>query len=1731
MKRTIARARRKVFSRLVIIFIIVFLVQFSEPMIWSQVGGYEEIDGKPAEIHWVQTGGPPGGRFVKLLQNPYLHNELYALTEDGRIYKSLNKGENWHLLELLSDIEVRSIAVYNDRLFACGEGLYYIDSTEYPFKILDGWFDDVAVSDSKLFTTRGGESPYDIKILYSDLSSAGYNWIDVTPDTQVLSSLVLPPVDIGFDYHVKVTHIVTIGDRILANAYLEVFGSGEHSNTRLFLSDDLGETWSVIDLGIQNNVISSNIVQDDDDPNHIILTFRHNVIHEVSSPLNTLLMQSFDGGDTWEAFTDLELRSNGVTSVSKVGSVYYLTCPWDGLGIVKLSGPSFELMDMPTIDAYEHITFWVDQLLFDYDDPTIVYGKTGSVWALGLVKSEDNMKTWKKMDGDIVASSPSIVLTHPTNQDIIFTSGNVIQESYASRDGGNSWEPFSPTASGDEVCVDPHDPNHMLLIDEMTQIFESFDAGISFNEINQHFYSAKILDLEVARDNPEQIYVSNQGVGISEYRNGEWIYLSGSPDYTYDLELDPEDSNILFATYSPKVFENHSSIWRYSKYQTENNGWSEILRVENSTGITSVTFDRVNPNNIYAGVVGGDAGVYVSNDKGDAWKNLSERFFFSTIHSQNQIAVNPLNDEEVYAAPWGAGLFKIEDNSDAWIELENIPSQSIACIAIHPNQPNIIYAAGRAQPILYKSIDGGDTWIEFFDAGALYARLFKIVLDPSNPDTIYVSAFKHNAVFGSLVKIVKGVPTDVTNTIPRAIIDIAVDPTDSDTVYVSLHGESIYKTTNGGNSWQNLDSMPIVGTFDIEIDPTNTDILYAAAIMGRRCPEELLPPSLFPSVPPEKIGEHGVYRSEDGGLTWVNINQGVIKSPCRALALHPANPDVIYAAGAGGVYLTIDGGNSWTPQNIGLEYKSVGALSLGENKIYAGSRGGGVYASDVKQDYSLQWVSTEGPRPEIFNIQLAVDPSNSDVIYASSYPGGMFKTTDGGTTWKDKNFFLPSFEVLDPVRQGYYRFAFDPTDPNVLYFVIYGKGVYVSKDGADSQMPLFGDNDEMRGKLLTNVAVDPQDPDVIYVTSEEGVYVSKDRGKSWGPMNDGLMTQNVRSLKLTSVERPPFESDFEDGDAVDWDLETGWSVVKDASNNVLQGIDHRWANAGSSQWADYTFETRVKLLQGTVHVNFRTCPDGRYFLGFGDEGLYLGKSINAWSTHVTLTSLYEQYPLNQWHDLKIEVKGNNVLIYVNDNLKIDYTDSDPTPFGAIAFETLENSHVYVDDIKVTHEPGGLDHLAATGGYGVYKYNAVEMEWENLGRTIGTGWWTAWERRMYQFSSILFDPNIPGEVYLGHFPSGFFISHDNGQTWTDSSLGLGNDGIFSLAMHPNDPNVIWAGTYNGVVKTVDRGKTWQSKSNGIPPEQWPFAVAIDDIDPSVMYIATKNGKNKGLSHRNKVCGVVMKSTDGGENWFKIMNGLDDGDEFYKILIFPPNRDVLFVSSNSGVYISRDAGDSWENINQGLASSMNQARDNVADNLFLTPDNNHLLLALRNYGVWKTNLIDIVQTIGVDSVSAPLEAEPNETLSVEINLSHSFSYESIGAKKKIYVGLYEQKQGDWVAGVSDEVGIEPYQNIDEESLTFTIGLTTPPQEGDYELEARVYYQKDEEWYYNEQEYLQPFMIKIQTVSEPGPEPEPEPESKQEPDKPKGIPGFTIESIVIGMLLAVVFFTRLYQADVPR
>ena len=122
----------------------------------------------------------------------------------------------------------------------------------------------------------------------------------------------------------------------------------------------------------------------------------------------------------------------------------------------------------------------------------------------------------------------------------------------------------------------------------------------------------------------------------------------------------------------------------------------------------------------------------------------------------------------------------------------------------------------------------------------------------------------------------------------------------------------------------------------------------------------------------------------------------------------------------------------------------------------------------------------------------------------------------------------------------------------------------------------------------------------------------------------------------------------------------------------------------------------------------------------------------------------------------------------------------------------------------------------------------------------------------------------------------------------------------------------------------------------------------------MYVATKNGANKGFCDRNDFCGVVLKSTDGGEIWEEIMDGLDDTDEFYSIVIHPEDHDIVFLSTSNGVYGSEDAGVTWQEMNNGLPTLKNQMRGNVGQTMKLSRDENYLILGITHYGVWRTDI---------------------------------------------------------------------------------------------------------------------------------------------------------------------------------
>jgi len=956
---------------------------------------------------------------------------------------------------------------------------------------------------------------------------------------------------------------------------------------------------------------------------------------------------------------------------------------------------------------------------------------------------------------------------------------------------------------------------------------------------------------------------------------------------------------------------------------------------------------------MYAGVIGEKGAIYGSNDGGDSWSILNEQFIMCTIWGQSQLIVDPGNSSIAYAATWLGGTWKTLNAGQTWELLEEAPISATG-ISLNRQDSDVVYLADRSSPTVWKSEDAGEKWKKVADFTTDGALLVMSVI--SDGQIAYASTFHPSLGGGKLYKSEDGGSSwsDVTGTLPKGILDVAVDPTNPDIVYVTTNVNGVHRSIDGGVSWSELENHPYVGVYDIEVDPVDPRILYTAARGGSL-------PAWFTEISgtfPDGVtfaDSAGIYKSIDSGSTWSKVL--ATSASCRAVRLHPDNHDVIFAVDlVDGLSISTNGGDSWADLNSGLGTQVLTSCAITGDKIYIGTQGCGVYSGDFDMDtVSVTWQPgrSNKPIPAVYNVQIEVDPNNSNNIFVTSYPGGLYASTDAGATFKDRNAITPSVVVDYPLQEGYYALAINPNDSNNMWIGTWGKGIYKSYNAMVLNVPagLFG-------KHIRQIVVDPVNSKTVYVATKEGVFVTRDEGDTWESMSDGLETLDIRSLRLVSIEEPSFEDDFEGANTDGWNLDDGWSVFQMDGNYVLQGIDHNWASAGLNEWGDYTFETRIQLIQGGIHVNFRVSEEeGRYFLGVHEEGLYLSRQFNQWSDFADLAIDAEPLSLNQWYDLRVELSGANIKVYLDDELKLDCTDSQPIISGAIAFESLDNSHVYVDDVHVEINQTETRLYIGTAGYGVYQLNAESGSWQNLGRTLGTGYWSPWERRMYQFSSILFDPDTSGKVYYGHFPSGFFVSEDNGHTWRDSSLGLGNDGMFSLTMHPQDHNIIFAGTYNGVSKSVDGGRTWEIKSNGMPSEQWPYTVAIDASNPDIMYASTKNGQNKGFCHRNEFCGIVMKSTDGGESWFEITNGLDDKSEFYTLLIYPKNHDVLFLSTSNGVYWSKNAGDSWEAINDGLPSIFNQVRDNVADNLAITADNEHLILGLVCYGVWKANLSEL------------------------------------------------------------------------------------------------------------------------------------------------------------------------------
>jgi photosystem II stability/assembly factor-like uncharacterized protein len=610
------------------------------------------------------------------------------------------------------------------------------------------------------------------------------------------------------------------------------------------------------------------------------------------------------------------------------------------------------------------------------------------------------------------------------------------------------------------------------------------------------------------------------------------LHLEEPGDQVNDLLYDPRDGDRAYAT------TRLSGLWRSDDgggtWTQANNG------LPAGTALRGLAAEPVSGGNLYTGQTGTPGRLYTSTDAGGSWFPLNDDLTFTTIHA---FAADPTDPDVAYAGAWGGGTWKTADGGATWTLLPEAPA-SAAALAVDPHDPQTIYATDRTEPTLWQSADGGAHWWRRFHAGDEYSRMQALVIDPHQSDTVYVSAFKHGGygADGSLFRVTRGGHADVTGTLPRVAISLAVSPHQPGLLLASTHIYGLYRSTDYGQTWQVVTSgLPKVGFNAMAWEP-GTGVLWAGACSGS-FPDYMRPPGL-----PDGDGEPGIYRSADGGRTWQKRLDGVVGKGFAFV------PGAIYAAAVDQVYLSTDGGQTWAAQSGGPSL-GISAVAVGDSQLYAATLGGGVHTAAIKLDHTLLWQGSNGPEAEIHAIRLLAVPG---ALYATSFPGGVFKSTDRGASWQESNFGLPGFTLPDPARNGYYALVANPANPDNLYLGIYGYGVYRSEDGADTWLPAntglgnryvysllveengdylwAGTNDGVQslwrsptgtpGRLnwapapdypdgwqaITGIEINPENPDEMTLAAfPAGVFITPDGGDHWYERSNNLYVTKMRT--------------------------------------------------------------------------------------------------------------------------------------------------------------------------------------------------------------------------------------------------------------------------------------------------------------------------------------------------------------------------------------------------------------------------------------------------------------------------------------------------------------------------------------------------------------------------------------------------------------------------------------------
>ncbi len=624
----------------------------------------------------------------------------------------------------------------------------------------------------------------------------------------------------------------------------------------------------------------------------------------------------------------------------------------------------------------------------------------------------------------------------------------------------------------------------------------------------------------------------------------------------------------------------------------------------------------------------------------------------------------------------------------------------------------------------------------------------------------------------------------------------------------------------------------------------------------------------------------GVWKSEDMGQSWRNISDGFFRTATiGAIAVAESDPNVIYVGtgehavrgvmthGGDGVYKSTDAGKTW--KKIGLELSQHISRIIVDPKnpdivfvaaqgaLYSPSKERGVYKST---DGGVTWKNTLFVDERTGAAELSLDRNNTRIMYAAMWehgrlpwkvisggPGsGLYKSTDSGETWTKMTEGLPE-------KMGKMSIAVSRSNPEKVYALIEGdsetsdRGLYVSNNGGKEWSQVTNDNRLVqRAWYYIELFVDPNNENTIYVLSAPALR-SNDGGRTW---------ENLGGT----------HGDFHDL----------W-INPDNSNNMIISNDGGAAvtfNKGRSWTSQATMPTGQ-----FYRINVDNQFPYRIYGGQQDSSAISIASREFGSGGITNASWYST------------AGGESAFLAFNPD--------DPN-------FVLGGSYQGTIEVVDTRAKAATNIMAAPIQY--LSMDAKDMKYRfNWNAPII---WSKWEpNTFYHGSQYLLKTSDLGKTWKEASPDLTRNEKEKqgkgGGPLTNEAVGAENYGTLAYVMEsPLEKGVIWTGSDDGVVSvTRDNGATWK---NVTPPglqECLVNAIEVSPFDKATAYIATT--RYKFNDHRPG----LYKTTDYGATWTKIDNGIPNGAFTRVVREDDVRRDMLFAGTELGLYISWDGGKNW------------------------------------------------------------------------------------------------------------------------------------------------------------------------------------------------------------------------------